>query len=72
MSFIGLNELILVGAAIVALILGPKKLPELARSFGEAKKEFKQSMKEADEVTDEVSVDAESEVDEVSEEVKDE
>lgn len=66
MSFIGLNELILVAAGIVALILGPKKLPELARSFGEAKKEFKESMREADEV----SMDAESEVEDVAEEVK--
>lgn len=53
MSFVGLNEALLLGAAILALIIGPKKLPELARSLGESKKEFKKSMKEADEVVDE-------------------
>lgn len=59
MSLVGTTELLLIGAAIVALIVGPKKLPELARSVGESKKEFKESMKEADEIDEEVSGDSE-------------
>ncbi|WEL19801.1 hypothetical protein SVXNc_0794 [Candidatus Nanohalococcus occultus] len=43
--------------AIVALVLGPKKLPELAGSLGESKKEFRKSMKEADEVTEALNSD---------------
>jgi sec-independent protein translocase protein TatA len=75
MAIIGLNEALLIGAALAALILGPKKLPELARSIGQSKKEYKKSMKEADEVLDEandtmeeVKPDAESEISEVKEE----
>ena len=47
MSFIGLNEAILVGGAILALILGPKKLLELAGALGKSKQEYKTSMQEA-------------------------
>lgn len=54
MSLVGLNEIILITAVLIALILGPKKLPELARALGESKKEFKKSMKSMDEVSDEV------------------
>lgn len=68
MAFIGLNEAILIGAAIVALILGPKKLPELARSIGQSKKEYKKSMKEADEAVEDMKPDAESEINETKEE----
>ena len=50
MTFIGLNEAILVGGAILALILGPKKLPELAGALGNSKKEYKKPMQEADEI----------------------
>ena len=32
--------------AIILLLFGSKKLPELARSLGSAKKEFKEGMKE--------------------------
>lgn len=68
MAFIGLNEAILIGAALVALILGPKKLPELARSIGQSKKEYKKSMKEADEAVEGMKPDAESEIEEAKEE----
>lgn len=64
---IGLNEAVLVGAAVLALILGPKKLPQLARSIGESKKEYRASMKEAEEVVDEASPGAEEEVEDVKE-----
>ena len=66
-GFLGLSEMVLIGAAILALILGPKKLPELARSIGQSKKEYKKSMKEAEETLDEVKPDAEAEVEDVKE-----
>ena len=47
MSFIGLNEAILVGDTTLALILGPKKLLELAGALGKSKQEYKTSMQEA-------------------------
>ena len=50
MPFVGLNEAILIGAGALLLILGPKKLPELARSLGNSKKEYEKSMQEADEI----------------------
>jgi TatA/E family protein of Tat protein translocase len=43
-------EIILIAAAILALLIGPKKLPELAGALGESKKEFKKSMKEAEDM----------------------
>lgn len=43
-------EIVLIGAAILALLIGPKKLPELAGALGESKKEFKKSMKEAEDM----------------------
>jgi TatA/E family protein of Tat protein translocase len=46
MSFVGLNEAVLIVAGLVALIWGPKKLPELARSLGSAKSEFKKGLDE--------------------------
>lgn len=62
------TELILVGAAILFLILGPKKLPQFARSLGESKKEFKKSMAEADEVAEELDVSEEDGSDESEDE----
>ncbi len=64
---IGLNEAVLIGAAVLALILGPKKLPQLARSIGESKKEYKKSMNEAEEMVDEVSPEADEEMEEMKE-----
>lgn len=66
MSLIGLNEIILITAVLIALILGPKKLPELARALGESKKEFKKSMKSVDEVSGEVEDTAERVMDDVA------
>lgn len=34
---------------VILLMFGPKKLPELARSMGEAMREFKKGQKEIDE-----------------------
>jgi len=64
MAFVGLNEAILIGAAVLALIIGPKKLPELARSIGRSKQVYKESMQEADEAVENVKPDAESETSE--------
>jgi len=47
-------ELVIVAAIIVFLLLwGPTKLPKIARSLGEAKREFEKAMKEAEEVKQE-------------------
>jgi sec-independent protein translocase protein TatA len=42
---IGLPEIILV-LAVLLLLFGARKLPELARSLGRSTKEFKQGMRE--------------------------
>lgn len=68
MPFIGPNEAILIGAALLALILGPKKLPQLARALGDSKKEYKKSMKEANEIAADATPDAESELKDVKNE----
>ena len=46
MSWVGLPE-ILVILAIILLLLGPKKLPKLARSIGLAVKEYKKASEPA-------------------------
>jgi sec-independent protein translocase protein TatA len=48
----GPTELTLVVAAIV-LLFGASKIPELARSLGEAEKEFKQAREEAEQELEE-------------------
>ncbi|MCW3488520.1 twin-arginine translocase TatA/TatE family subunit [Dethiobacter alkaliphilus] len=53
---IGLSELLLAGGLIL-LIFGPKKLPEIGRSFGKGLQEFKQATKE---LTDSVQLDEET------------
>jgi sec-independent protein translocase protein TatA len=49
MSFPGGMEMLLV-LAVVMLLFGAKKLPELARSMGRAGKEFKTGLKDGPEV----------------------
>lgn len=40
-------ELVIIGAVImIFLVMGPKKIPELARSIGQAKKVFEDAKKE--------------------------
>jgi sec-independent protein translocase protein TatA len=48
---LGGPELLIV-LAVVLLIFGSKKVPELARSLGKAQKEFKDGMKEGTEPPD--------------------
>ena len=42
-GFIGLPEIILLGL-VVLLVFGPKRLPEMGRSFGRGLREFKNSV----------------------------
>jgi sec-independent protein translocase protein TatA len=51
MALIGYEWLIIVGIILVIFLWGPKKLPELARSLGLAKKEFKKSTQEITSIT---------------------
>jgi TatA/E family protein of Tat protein translocase len=67
MPFIGPNEAIMIGAALLALVLGPKKLPELARALGDSKKEYKKSMQEANDVVEDATPDAQSEIEDLKE-----
>jgi Sec-independent protein translocase protein TatA len=55
MPFIGLNEAILVGGAILALILGPKKLLELAGALGKIQTGIQTSMQEANNVAEDTT-----------------
>jgi sec-independent protein translocase protein TatA len=43
MALIGYEWLVVVGVILVIFLWGPKKLPELARSIGLAKKEFEKT-----------------------------
>lgn len=47
MGRIGLMELIVI-LAVVLLLFGPKKLPELAKGMGEAVREFRKGTKDLD------------------------
>ena len=38
---LGMNEIVIIVLAIVLLLVGAKKIPELARAFGRAMGEFK-------------------------------
>ena len=51
MPDIGLPELLII-LAIVLLLFGAKKLPEMARSLGRSSKEFKKGMQEGAEEDD--------------------
>jgi sec-independent protein translocase protein TatA len=52
MGMPGGTELLIV-LAIVVLLFGAKKIPELAKGFGKGIKNFKEEMKEVDEVVSE-------------------
>lgn len=45
---LGTTEIILIVVALF-LLFGASRLPQLAKSFGQARKEFKKGMKEAEE-----------------------
>jgi TatA/E family protein of Tat protein translocase len=46
---LGPSEILLVVLVVVLLVLGPKKLPELARAIGKSFGEVKKGMKETEE-----------------------
>lgn len=46
----GWEWVLILGIVAILLIWGPKKLPEIARAIGEAKREFEKSSKEFQEV----------------------
>ncbi|MBI3023559.1 MAG: twin-arginine translocase TatA/TatE family subunit [Thaumarchaeota archaeon] len=60
-------ELLIIGAVVIVVIMwGPKKLPELARALGRAKKEFDSAAKEVQEV----SKDLQSPIKEIAEDIE--
>ena len=46
-AMLGPEDLLII-VAIAALLFGSKKIPELARSLGRAKKEFEQGLREGE------------------------
>ena len=69
---IGMPELILI-LAIALIVLGPKKLPDLAKSMGRALREFKKAtseFKESISVDDELS-DVKKAFDDINKDIKD-
>lgn len=59
MAIVGLNEALLIGAVILSLITGPKKLPELTRSIGQSKRAYNKSMKEVEDAVEDAKPDSE-------------
>lgn len=51
---LGTPEIIALGALVVALLWGPQKIKEFARSFGEAQTEYKKGKETAEEVSDDI------------------
>lgn len=51
MALMGWEWIVAIGIIAVLILWGPKKLPELARAVGEARKEFSKASKEVKEVT---------------------
>ena len=71
---IGMPEMILI-LAIALIVIGPKKLPDLAKSLGRAMREFKKAtseFKESIEIDDEIKElkDAKKSFDDLSDEVR--
>jgi len=46
MALVGYDVLIVVGILLVVFLWGPQKLPEMAKSIGQAKREFEKAAKE--------------------------
>ncbi len=59
MSRVGVPELIIV-LVLVLLVFGSAKLPKLARSLGQAQKEFRSGLSEGDKTSDDKAQGAEN------------
>ena len=46
MALVGYDVLVVVGVLLVIFLWGPQKLPEMAKSLGQAKREFEKAAKE--------------------------
>ncbi len=51
----GVEWIIVIALIVVLLIWGPEKIPKLARSFGQAKREFEKASKEAEATVEEIA-----------------
>ena len=51
MALVGYDLLVVVGVLLVVFLWGPQKLPEMARSIGQAKREFERAAKEVSSIT---------------------
>lgn len=51
---LGTPEMLVLAALLIALIFGPKKIKEFARSFGEAQSEYKKGKHTADEIEEDL------------------
>lgn len=62
MGSIGPPEILLV-VAVIVLLFGARKLPEIARSMGRARGEFKKGLEEGDKASDQEAAKAEEKTD---------
>lgn len=56
---LGFTEVLVLGA-VVLLVFGPKKLPELAKGLGKGIREFKKALHQPDEKTGSDNIDSET------------
>ena len=47
MALVGYEGLVIVAIIVIVFLWGPQKLPEMARSLGQAKREFEKAAREA-------------------------
>jgi len=50
MALMGWEWIVAIGIVAVLILWGPKKIPELAKAIGEAKREFNKASKEVEDV----------------------
>lgn len=62
MGKLGIGELAII-LVIVLIVFGPKKLPELAKSMGQAVKEFKKGQQDLEETLNQPAINKEEKTD---------